>query len=143
MTAKEISIQITPGVSDEQLVKLTRAGEAGERGAEPGDLYIRIKIEPHKIFQREGDDLIVKKEVSLLDVLLGTKIEISTIGGNKLYVEVPTNFSLKEKLKISGEGMTRFGGFGRGDLYVDWDVKTPKKLNSKAKKILEDLKQEL
>lgn len=143
MASKEVKIEIAPGVNDDQLIKLSGIGEAGERGAEAGDLYVRIKIAPHKIFQRQGDDLLVKKEVSLLDVLLGAKIEIPTIIGSRIFVEIPANFNLKEKLKISGEGMTRFGGFGRGDLYVDWEIKTPKKLNSKAKKILDDLKKEL
>ncbi len=140
---KEISIQITPGVGNDQLIKLVGAGEAGERGAESGDLYVRVKIEPHKIFDRRGDDIFVKKEAGLVDVLMGTKIEIPTISGNKLMVEIPSNFNLKEKLRIPGEGMTKFGGFGRGDLYVDWDIKTPKKLSGKAKKIIEDLKAEL
>ncbi len=140
--SKEIVIQIAPGVSNDQLIKLVGAGEAGERGAEPGDLYIRVKIEPHKIFERHGDDLLVKKEVQMVDVLLGTKIEVPTIGGNVLRVEIPSNFNLKDKLRIPGEGMTKFGGYGRGDLYVDWDVKTPKRVSSKAKKILDDLKKE-
>lgn len=143
ISEKEFSIEIAPGVSDDQLIKLPKAGEAGERGAEAGDLYIRVKIPQHKIFQRQGDDLFVKREINLLDILMGVKIEIPTIGGNKIYVEIPADFNLKEKFKISGEGMTRFGGFGRGDLYVDWDIKTPKKLSSKAKKILDDLRREL
>lgn len=140
---KELTIAITPGVSNDQLIKMAGAGEAGERGAESGDLYVRVRIAPHKIFERRGDDLFIRKEASLLDVLLGTKIEIPTIGGNVLRVEIPNNFNLKEKMKISGEGMTKFGGFGRGDLYVDWEVKTPKKIGSKVKKALEDLKDDI
>lgn len=143
MAQKELTMEITPGVSDGQLIKLPKAGEAGERGAEAGDLYVRIRIEPHKIFSRESDDLSVKKEVNLLDILLGIKIEVPTIGGNKIYVEIPANFNFKEKLKISGEGMIKFGGMGRGDLYLELETKTPKKLSAKAKKILEDLKREL
>lgn len=140
---KDLSLTIAQGVSDGQIIKIPKSGDAGERGAEAGDLYVRIKILPHKTFQRVGDDLFVKKEANLVDVLAGDKIEIPTINGNKIYVEIPGNFNLKDKLKISGEGMTRFGGFGKGDLYVDLDIKTPKKLSSKVKKILEDLKKEL
>lgn len=143
ITNREIIIEITPGVSDEQLIKIAKAGEAGERGAEAGDLYVRIKIAPHKVFERRGDDLVTKKQVDLVSVLLGEKIEILTIGGNKLHVEIPSGISLKDKLRIPGEGMTRFGGRGRGDLYVEWDIKTPKKVSPKVKKLLEDLKDEL
>lgn len=140
---KEMKVQITSGVSDGQLIKLAGAGDAGERGAEPGDLYIRIKIEPHKIFEHRGDDLAIKKEINLLDVLLGAKIEIPTIGGNRIYVEIPANFNLRDRLRVPGEGMTKFGGYGRGDLFIEWEVKTPKKLNARAKKLLEELKGEL
>ncbi len=143
MTQKEMKVQITPGVSDGQLIKIVGAGEAGERGAEPGDLYVRIAIEPNKIFARQGDDLIVKKEVNLADVLLGSRLEVPAIGGNKVYVEIPANFNLKDRLRVPGEGMTKFGGYGRGDLFIEWEVRTPKKLSVKAKKILGELKGEL
>lgn len=143
LTNRETTIAITPGINNDQLIKISKAGEAGERGAEAGDLYVRIRIAPHKMFERRGDDLIVKKQVDLLQVLLGEKIEIPTIGGNRIYVEIPAGSSLKEKLRVPDEGMTRFGGRGRGDLYIDWDIKTPKKMSSKAKKIVEDLKGEL
>lgn len=140
---KELTVQIAPGVENDQLIKISGGGEAGEKGAGAGDLYVRIKIAPHKIFARHSDNLVVKKEINILDVLLGAKVEIPTIGGNKIFVEIPPDFNLKEKLRISGEGMTRFGGLGRGDLYVEWEIKTPKKLNAKAKKLLDDLKKEL
>ncbi|MDP1719247.1 MAG: DnaJ C-terminal domain-containing protein, partial [bacterium] len=87
IASREITVPITPGVNNEQLIKISKAGEAGERGAESGDLYVRIRIEPHKIFERRGDDLIVKKQIDLLQVLLGEKIEVPTIGGNRIYVE--------------------------------------------------------
>ncbi|MBI2024601.1 MAG: DnaJ domain-containing protein [Candidatus Harrisonbacteria bacterium] len=141
--SKEIKITIAPGVANDQLIKIPKAGDAGERGAEPGDLYLRIKIADHKIFKRFNDDLFVKKEIDLLDVLLEKKIEIPTISGNKVFMVIPAGVDLRERVKISGEGMTKFGGRGRGDLYVEWEVRAPKRLNAKAKKILEDLEREI
>ena len=75
--------------------------------------------------------------MDILAVLAGRKIEVPTLSGNKIAVEIPTGFNLKEKLRISGEGMPKFGGYGRGDLYVEFDVKVPK-IDSKIKKSLED-----
>ena len=72
-------------------------------------------------------------------MLLGKKIEIATISGGKINIEIPTDFNLRERYRIPGEGMPRFGNFGRGDLYVEFQIRTPKKLNSKIKKLLEDL----
>ncbi len=140
---KTLEIDITPGVSDGQLMKIAKAGEVGERGAEQGDLYIRIKIKASKDFERHGDDLLVKKEVGFVDAVLGKKIEIPDISGEKLFVEIPADFNLKEQLRVPGRGMKRFGGFGRGDLYIEWHVKTPKKLSAKAKKLLEELGSEM
>lgn len=140
---RDVKIEIAPGINDEQLIKIPGSGESGERGAESGDLYVRVKLVSHKLFIRKGDDLIIKAEADMARILLGEKIEIPTIGGNHLRVEIPAGASLKNYLKVPGEGMTRFGGRGRGDLYIDLDVRTPKKVNPKVKKLLEDLLGEL
>ncbi len=146
MGERSIKVEIRPGVQDGQIIKIKSAGEAGERGTAEGDLYVRIKIKPHAIFERQGDDLKMTKEVNILDLLLGKKIDIPTISANKLKVEIPADFDLKSNLRIPGEGMPRFGppaGGGRGDLIVEFKIKTPKKLSERAKKILEDLEKEL
>ena len=142
-TEKEIIINIMTGVNNGQIIKMTKMGEAGERGAEKGDLYIHIKVRPHSEFQREGDDLFIKKELNLVDVLLGTKVRVKIISGGALEIDIPENYNLSEKFKIRGEGMPRLGGYGRGDLYIQFEIRTPNKLSGKAKKILEELKKEI
>ena len=82
----------------------------------------------------------------MINLLLDKKIEVPTIAGDKLKVDVPKGFNLKENLMIKGEGMPRFGlltGEGRGNLIVDMKIKTPKKMSAKVKKILEDLENEV
>ncbi|MBN2197635.1 DnaJ domain-containing protein [Candidatus Wolfebacteria bacterium] len=140
---KTVNVEIRPGINDNQIIKIQSAGEVGERGSKEGDLYVRIKISPHPIFKREEENLIIEKEANLVDLLLGRKLEIPTISGNKLKVEVPADFDLKNSLRISGEGMPKFNSFGKGDLIVQLKVKTPKKLSSKVKKILEELSEEI
>lgn len=140
---KTVEIQIAPGTADNQLIKIAGAGETGERNAKTGDLYVKIKILPHHIFIRQGNDLLIKKDLNLIDVLLSKKIAIPVISGETIDIEVPEKFNLREKLKIHGQGMPKLGGYGSGDLYVDFQIHTPKKLNSKIKKILEDLEREL
>lgn len=140
---KSIKVQIRPGIENDQIIKVKAGGESGERGAEEGDLYVRVRIKPHPVFERRGNDLIVKKEVGLLSLLLGARIETPTISGSKLKVEVPPDFDLRNNLKIPGEGMPRFNGSGRGDLILELKVKTPKRLSAKVKKILEDIEKEL
>ena len=140
---REIKVEILPGVEDGQLIKISGMGEAGERGAAAGDLYVRIKIKQHPVFERRGADLLVKYELKVIDLLLGKKLEIPTISGGKLQVEVPAHFNLKQVLRIPGEGMPRFGSRTRGDLLVDFTIKAPKKLGGKAKKALEEMGNDL
>jgi len=140
---REVLVNIVAGVRDGQIIKIAGAGEAGERGAAAGDLYVRVHVKPHPVFERRGDDLFIKKEIGLLDILLGKTIEFKSIAGEKLSVEIPTGFNLREKLRLPGQGMPRFGSLGYGDLYVILDVKTPKHLNAKARKLLEELKKEI
>ncbi|MEK9154728.1 MAG: DnaJ C-terminal domain-containing protein [Patescibacteria group bacterium] len=138
-----IKLEILPGVQSDQIIHIKAAGEAGERGAEGGDLYVRIRVKPHLIFKREFNDLYIKKEVDLLDVLLGSKIELPTISGKKISMEIPHDFDLHHNLKIPNEGMLHFGGKDRGSLIVEMSIKTPKKISSKVKDLLEELKKEL
>lgn len=140
---REVSVEILPGIQDNQIIQLKKMGEAGERGAAEGDLYLRIRIKSHSMFYRQGDDLITRKELNIVDLLLGKKIEITTVQGGKINLDIPTHFNLREDLKIKGEGMPHFGSYGKGDMFVKFLIRAPKKPNSKAKKLLEDLEKEL
>ena len=139
---RSLELEILPGVQDNQIIKVKGMGEAGELGTPTGDLYVRIKVRQHPAFERRGDDLMVRKELNIFDLLLGKKIEVGTVSGGKLNVEIPTHFNLKEDLRIRGEGMPHFGSFGRGDLLVNFIMKAPKKLSPKGKEILEGLEKE-
>ena len=143
MGAKEINYNILPGISDGQIIKIKGAGEAGERNTEVGDLYVRVKGKTHPIFLRKENNLYMKKELSIVDVMLEERITFLSIDGKKISVQIPVGFHLRENLKVSGEGMPRLESYGRGDLYIALDVKMPKKPNAKAKKLLEELKGEL
>ncbi|OGY63249.1 MAG: hypothetical protein A3I89_01400 [Candidatus Harrisonbacteria bacterium RIFCSPLOWO2_02_FULL_41_11] len=134
---KEIQVRIAPGISDGQLIKISGAGQAGERGAGSGDLYVRVRVKPHAVFKRNGDDLTIKKDLNMIDVLLGRKIELPVISGNKIKAEIPAGFNLRNPLKIANEGMPKLGGYGRGDLYAEFDIKVPK-IDSKIRKALGD-----
>ena len=139
---RNIAVEIVPGIESGQIINVKGMGEAGERGTATGDLYVRVRVAPHHTFERQGANLVVAREVTLSALLRGTKVEVPTVAGGKLAVEVPGNFNLREPLRIPGEGMPRLGSHGRGDLFVNLIVKTPKKIDSKLKKILEDFKED-
>ncbi|HUC31731.1 MAG TPA: molecular chaperone DnaJ [Candidatus Paceibacterota bacterium] len=139
---REIKIDIVAGIDDNQLIKVKGMGEAGERSTATGDLYVRVRVRPHAVFARYGADLIVAKELKLVDLLLSKAIAVPVISGGTTTVEIPAGFNLKENLRISGQGMPHIGSRARGDLLVNFVIKAPKKPGSKAKELLEKLERE-
>ena len=135
---KDIQFDIAQGISEGQVIKITGFGQAGEKGAGAGDLYVHIKVKSHSVFRRGENDLLMKKEINILKVLAGEKIEIPTISGNKISVEILAGFNLRERFRVSGEGMPKFNSRSRGDLYIEFDVKVPK-IDKKLKDFLGDL----
>jgi molecular chaperone DnaJ len=138
-----VAIAIAAGVEDGQVIKITGMGEAGEQGAPGGDLYVVVRVKPHKAFLRKKQDLYTQKEVRLTDAALGRSVPIVDIGGERIAVAVPPGWDVREPVRVPGRGMPRFGGFGRGDLYVVLNLKMPRHLSAKAKRLLGELEGEL
>jgi len=143
MAEKKLEINIAAGIGDGQLIKIQGAGERGVYGAGEGDLYVRIRVKAHTIFMREGDNLRMKKEVSLLDVLLDKEISVKNIAGDMVSVPVPAGYRLGDELVVSDAGMPHLGGSGKGNLIITPHITTPKKLSKKAEELLKELKKEL
>lgn len=140
---KEVNMNIAPGVEDGQIIKIQSGGEAGERNGGVGDLYVIVRIKPHPVFIRKKEDLFMSRDISLAEALLEKEIPIADIGGEKFSVKIPGGFSLQEKMRVSHRGMPKFGSSSRGDLYISFNLKMPKRVSDKAKKLLEDLEGEL
>jgi molecular chaperone DnaJ len=135
---RSVRIDIRPGVESNQIIKLKGMGEAGENNAGNGDLYVRISVKPHLVFERHGEDLFRVVEASIVDILLGREIKLENLEGKPIMIKVPPGFKLGETLKIRGEGMT-----DRSDLIIKLEAITPKRLSKKARILLEDLDKEL
>jgi curved DNA-binding protein len=116
-------------------------GAAGRNGGPPGDLYLQISIRNHPIFIREGDDLIVEKEIAFSEAVLGTTMEVPTLEGMKK-VKVPPGTQCHTKMRLKGLGVRRFQGTGRGDEYVKVIVKVPKRVGEKTRRLIEELAKE-
>ncbi|EPY37862.1 molecular chaperone DnaJ [Angomonas deanei] len=127
--SQDVTIEIPAGVPSN--VTLVVRGEGGMiPGAQPGDLHVHIEVSPHKTFQRRGDDLIVRREVTLAEALLGLKFSLKLLDGRTVNVETTVDQILKPDgvIKISGEGMPGASG-SRGDVYIFTQLKMPAKLN--------------
>ena len=137
---REIELKIPKGVDDGSQLRLPGQGEAGPAGT--GDLYIVTHVKKHPRFNRSGMDLHTLKKISFPEASLGTKIDVRGIGENQNTLKIPEGTQNGEMLKIKGAGMPGINGRGKGDLYVEIKIETPTKLSRKAKKLLEDLKDE-
>jgi len=143
---EEIEIAIPAGVDSEQILRLEEKGDAGKRGGKPGDLYVRIFVKKHPVFERKGDDLYTDSEISFSQAVLGDEIEVGTLdpstssGQAKILLQVPAGTESGKIFKISGKGIPHFSGFGKGNLYIALKVKTPKKLTKEQKKLLDELR---
>lgn len=138
----KVHIKISAGVDTNQTIKIIGKGEAGRRGGKAGDLYVRVFVKPHSVFERRADDLYTSVPVSFTQAALGDEIEVETLEKTKILLNVSAGTESGKVLRISGKGIPHFSGYGRGDLYVELSVKTPKKLNRKQKELLEELKKQ-
>ncbi len=136
----QIRVKIPAGIADGKKLRLARKGQPGQAGGTPGDLYIKIRILNHPMFQREGNDLYINREVKFSEAVLGAKIEVPTIDGKRLSLKVPAGTQSGSKLRLRGYGMPSMDGGGRGDVYVKINVAVPKKLSSRQKALVEELR---
>jgi len=139
---EKIEVFIPAGVDSNQVIKIKGKGEPGRRGGEAGDLYVRIFVKSHPIFERKGDDLYITLPISFSQACLGDEIEIPTLEGKKILLKVSPGFNSGKVLRISKKGIPQFSGYGRGNLYVELEVETPKRVTKKQKELLKKLKEE-
>jgi DnaJ-class molecular chaperone len=107
-------------------------------GGPPGDLYAVVKVRPHPVFERDGDDLTIEAPISIIEAVDGATIEIPTIEG-RVQLRVPPGTDSHAKLRLRGKGVPHRDGKGAGDLYVRIRIRVPKELDEDARKKLAEL----
>lgn len=139
---EDLTIFVSPGVDTGQTIRIEKKGDAGKRGAGAGDLYVRVFVKKHPLFKRKGDDLYFNLPISFSQAALGDEVEITTLEKKKLLLKVPQGTQAGRILRISGKGIPHFSSWGRGDLYVELNIETPKRVTRKQKDLLKQLKKE-
>ena len=132
-----ISIKVPPGTQDGTRLRVRGKGDAGKRGAPPGDLYIIMRVKPHDTFERVGNNIKMETEVTMTEAALGTKIKVPTLE-DKVEVKVPEGTQPGDQLRLSGKGLPRPNGRGYGDLIIKIKVVIPEKLTKEQKQLLQD-----
>ena len=139
---RTLSVSIPQGVEDGTRVRLAGEGEPGYRGGQAGDLYIFVSISPHAIFKRDGNDLHCEIPIKMTTAALGGDIEVPSIDGKKLKLNIPRGTQSNDKFRIKEKGMHRLRSTARGNLYVHIQVETPVKLTKKQIELLEEFDKE-
>lgn len=135
-------VKIPAGISDGEALRLTGKGESAGVGSVAGDLYVKVHVRTQKGFERQGDDIHTEVTISYTQAVLGDKVVIETLEGNKKLV-IPAGTQSHQKFKLKGLGVPHLHRGGRGDQYVKVIVDVPKRVNRQAKKLLEELDKEL
>jgi molecular chaperone DnaJ len=137
-TEKKLEVKIPPGVDTGSRLRLKGEGEPGESGGPLGDLYVDIQIEPHEVFERQGDNIFCQVSLSFSQAALGARIEVPTLHGEETF-EIPKGTQSGTLFRIKGGGMPRLMGYGRGDEVIQAVVRTPTKLSKRQKELLKEL----
>jgi len=139
---KTLQVNIPRGVEDGTRIRLAGEGEAGVRGAPPGDLYIFLSVAPHRLFQRQGADLACRVPIAMADAALGGDIEVPTVDGGRAKVKIPEGAQTGQQFRLRAKGMPVLQSSQRGDMYIEIAVETPVKLTKRQKELMEEFRKE-
>lgn len=137
--ATEIKVRIPKGVSDGQTLRVRGKGGSAVQGGRAGDLYLTVKLKPHKNFRVSGHDLLLDLPVAPWEAALGAQAEIPTLDG-KIRLNIEPGSQSGKKLRLKGKGLPRPGG-GAGDLIANIQIAVPDKLDSDERALFEKLRE--
>ncbi|MFC2343099.1 MAG: molecular chaperone DnaJ [Negativicutes bacterium] len=134
---RKIRVKIPAGVDEGSRIRVSGGGESGRRGGSSGDLYVYIFVRPHKLFRRDGTDVLCEVPISFVQAALGDTVEVPTLDG-KVDMKVPAGVQSGTVLRLKGRGIPYLRGSGRGDQHVRMKVLTPQKLSARQKELLKE-----
>lgn len=141
---QRVTVKVPAGIRDGQQLRVGGFGEAGIQGAQAGDLIVTCRVQPHEFFERDGDDLHGRANISFIQAILGAEIEIDGImPDEKVQVRIPAGCQNEQVVRVKGFGMPRLKSNIRGSMYVHVNVVIPEKITKKQRELLEKLADEM
>jgi len=134
---ESLTINVPPGLADLARIRISGKGHVGSNGGENGDLYITVRVEPHPLFRREGDDLHVTVPIALHEAALGAKIEVPSLDGTAR-LRVPPGTQSGQKFHLRERGVPSARDGRRGDLVVEVRLVLPRVLDERSKELLRE-----
>jgi molecular chaperone DnaJ len=137
--SQTLKIKIPAGIENGADIIIPQMGNAGQNNATPGDLYVRVNIRPHKYFVRQNEDLFVQIPISMTQAALGLDIEVKNLMDQTIKVSIPAGVQNGKIIRVKGQGLPRYKSISTGDLYIKFQIETPKRLGIKAKQLMKEL----
>ena len=135
-------VDVPAGIEDGQRIRINGAGHAGQPGAQPGDLYVEVRVHSDERFARRHTEIYTRAEVSVTTAMLGGEVEVETLEGPE-GLKIPAGSQQGDEVLIKGHGLPELGGGRRGDLHAIVEIRIPKKLNRKQREAAARLAEEI
>jgi curved DNA-binding protein len=132
----KVSVKVPAGIPSGKKLRLQGKGQSGLNGGPNGDLFIEVRIFDHPLFKRDGDDLLLTRDIKFTEAALGVEIEVPTIDKKTLKLKIPSGTQGNAKFRLKGYGMPHMNDKGRGDAYVIINISVPRELDKKRTDIL-------
>jgi len=133
---QNVSVKIPKGIESGKRLRLSGKGAPSQTGGPPGDLYLKVSVEPHDTFARQGDDLLIEQKIPFSKACLGTEVEITSLEGKRFKVKVPPGVQQEAKLRIKGHGLPSGPIGDRGDIYVKIAIQIPQVLSDEQQSVI-------
>ncbi len=136
---QNIAVKIPKGIESGKRLRLSGKGAPSPNGGPPGDLYLKVTVQPHDSFTRDGDNLIVEKKIHFTQACLGTAVEVTSLDGRTFKLKVPAGVQQEAKLRIKGHGLPSGPIGDRGNIYIKIFVTVPKQLSQEQEEAIQKL----
>jgi curved DNA-binding protein len=137
--SEKVTVKVPKGLISGKKLRLAGKGSPSPLGGPPGDLFIQAKVLNDPVYKAENYDLYLNQELKLSEIMLGTRISVPTLDDKKLNLKIPPGTKPGTKMRMSGHGLPHMKSGKKGDLYVKVQLKLPKKLTDKQKKLINEL----
>ncbi len=134
---RKMNVNVPAGVDDGQVITMQAEGNLGKNGGPRGDVYVTIRVKPHDIFHREGNDIICEMPITFVQAALGDDLIVPTLDGKVKYT-IKEGTQTGTVFRLKGKGVPALHGYGRGDQYIKVNIETPTSLTAEQKKQLKE-----
>ena len=138
---EDVTVRIPKGITSGKKLRLAGKGAPGLGGGPSGDVFLEVRVAPHPVFQRDGDDIVVDQEISITQAVLGGQVEVPTIGGESKKLKIRPCTRAGSRLRMEGFGAPKLDGRGSGDQYVRLLIGVPDEVTDEQKELFEKLRE--